>query len=416
MNEERPIRQLLLVAVGAVLLACAGVYVATTRWNSEVSAAGGSGDGGEVETLRVLNQQLVESAESRARTERTLAEARASKLLQEVAETKSVAEKAEAAATRWSAEVPALLTSEAGRRLASDPARVTTFYALMDRPGRPTPESIEGIKGRLVALETELERVKSESSAKLAEESEAALAALVREEKAAADAALSVNERDLDAVEALVRASESDALAPTTLEETLAAMRAELAKKHAEDIAAEVRRVTEEQHEITKKMIAEREAERLIAEREKDDARRKAENARIANETELAKKKAEDALWETRAKSAEVQAKFRAFLADGNAQPQRHRSRQIIWNVARGADPRPGPVSYKAIVDVGGMKDFTSFLQLVVPTTLNEGLRNDRGMWDDPAGNAARLKEYEQRFEDFKRLGPIWVRLGLMKE
>lgn len=416
MNEERPMRQLLLVAVGAVLLACAGVYVATTRWNSGVSAAGGSGDGGEAETLRVLNQQIVEGAESRARTERTLAEARASKLLQEVAETKSVAEKAEAAATRWSAEVPALLTSEAGRRLASDHARVTTFYALLDRPGRPTPESIEGIKGRLAALETELARVKSESSAKLAEESEAALAAQLREEKAAADAALSVNERDLDAVEALVRASESDALAPITLEETLAAMRAELAKKHAEDIAVEVRRVTEEQHEITKKMIAEREAERLIAEREKDDARRKAENARIENETELAKQKAEDDLWEARAKSPEVQSKYQAFLANGRAYPMRHRVRGIIWEPDRTAGRAAGPVSYKQIEDAGALKSFEAFLSMMIPTPSNDRQRNDRGMWTDPASNAALRAEYEQRFEDFKKLGPIWARLGLMKE
>ena len=172
MNEDRPLKLLFLVAVGVVLLASAGVYVATTRWGSDVSASfnQGSGDGGEEETLRTLNEQVVRESEAQARSQGALAQAQAAKLLQQLADTKDAAEKAKVAAARWEEEVPVLLTSETGRRLASDPARVEAFMALQDRAARPSEESLAPLLERIAVLESELERIRSADIPSLAPE------------------------------------------------------------------------------------------------------------------------------------------------------------------------------------------------------------------------------------------------------
>ena len=212
--------------------------------------------------------------------------------------------------------------------------------------------------------------------------------------------------------------SEASSAAPAeqTLEQALAEMKREQAERHARETAARLAKVTEEQHQLTMDMEEKRHEEKLVAQRKQRDAALRAENERIASETRLAEQKAEKELWASRAKSAEVQAKFQAFLADGRSFPMRHPSRGIIWELDRTPGRSAGPVSYKAIVDAGALESFERFLSMMIPTDLNNRQRNDRGMWTDPAGNAGLRDDYQQRFEDFKKLGPIWEETGLLKK
>lgn len=410
MNDDRPLKQLFFLALGVVLLAAAGVYVATTRWGSDVSASfsQGSGDGGEEEAFRKLNEQVVREADAQARSQGALAQAQAGKLLQKVAETKDAAEKARVAAARWEQEIPALLTSDAGRRLASDPERIAVFAALQERVARPSEASLAPLLERIAVLEAELERIRSAEIPSISPETSQQFEAQLAEDQTEAKAALTTVEQDLDSVEALVSDASSDAPAEQTLEEALAARRREQAARHARETEERLAAAREQQHQHDMEMEVRKHEEQLIADRKKREAELEAERVRTETAAALAAEQARKDDLRTRATSPAMLAKYAVFLDDGLTYLYGYNGQGAIeWRASKTGVPQP--VIMANIKTARILEDFNRFLVAVTNAD------NDRGAWPHPGDNKDTIDEYRRRFDEFKELAPEWAKMGKLK-
>ncbi|MEZ4651990.1 MAG: hypothetical protein R3E97_24950 [Candidatus Eisenbacteria bacterium] len=238
------------IAVGAVLLAAAGVFVATNRWSS-----GGGGlsapalqsvDAGEVEALRAIQDKVRRETEERARLDRTLSVTHADRLLHEVESTKATLAQAKATLSEWESVVPALLTSRDGMRIAADPAQVQTFDAIYRRSARPGDRDVTDMQARIDALEAELRRIKDSQDALLSEEGASKLASQIEEQRRAAERTRESAASDLQAVQALVADTSASSPSTTTLEAALRELELERAERRAEAIRNAVAEVLEE--------------------------------------------------------------------------------------------------------------------------------------------------------------------------
>jgi len=214
--------------------------------------------------------------EDRDRRQRTLTEARASTLLADVDEVRRTVRAAEDALTEGNEFVPSLLTAEAGKRLAADPERVRTFHDLSSHMERPRRSPVEAVAKRLALLEQDLDQVRSSETATLSEESEAAYAKQLQEDRAAARDAQRQLEEDLGAVKALVAQAEAARPAQRTLAAVLEELELELAAQRAERIAKAVREVRTEQNRLDVAMRRQAEERRAIEERRREKAKLRA--------------------------------------------------------------------------------------------------------------------------------------------
>ena len=395
MTEERPLKMLFLAALGVVLLATAGIYVATTRWGSGESSSFNqpAGGGGEEEIVRNLEGEAQRRIAEEARTQRMLATTAAAKLLEGVSQAKAIASQAKTAATKWEADAPALLGSDEGRRLASDPARVKTFMALQANPSRPTSGSIAQLLERLALLETELERIRSAEHPTLTNETRQQFATQIEEARSEAAAALSALQGDLGALEGLVLAASTLTPSEQSLADVIAVVQREQDERQARETADRLAKVEEEQHKRAMQEAEQRRADELERERkEREDAAR----------AEAERKEKEH--WEALAVSADMKAKFEPLLANGTRQP----NKRMQWDETHKA---AAPVSLGTLQWSGALNDFNKFLELMTRT---DNYKNDRCVWPSPTGNADLLKDYRQRFDDLQKLAPIWAASGVL--
>lgn len=411
MNEERPLKMLALIAVGAVLLSCAGVYVATSRWTSGASASAGAptGAGGEAETVRVLQEQVQRDVEERARRERTLAEARASELLADLAETRAAVEAAQQALTQWNEQVPALLTSEQGKRVAADPERVRTFHAISSRRGRPSESQVGALAQRVELLERQLEQVRSSEAATLSEDSESAYAEQLQQDQAEALGVQRELEEDLDAVKALVAKSATASPAPRSLAAALEELELEMAARRAEVIEAELRRVHAEQNELDKEMVARKTAELRVAQRQRQEVELEDQRQREETAAAIAAQKSKEEDQRRRAASDTVQAVYAPLLQKGKTKPYNNNPGgpgTMTWSSTGRLEAEH--VSLSDIKRTNALTSFEDFVRLLTSSA------NDRGSWP-PASSDASTTEYRRRFEEFKELAPIWIEMGLLR-
>jgi len=411
MNEERPLKMLALIAVGAVLLSCAGVYVATSRWTSGASASVGAptGVGGEVETVRVLQEQVQRDVEERAQRERTLAEARASELLADLAETRTAVEAAQQALTQWNEQVPALLTSEQGKRVAADPERVRTFHAISSRLGRPSESQVGALAQRVELLERQLEQVRSSDAATLSEDSESAYAKQLQEDQAEALGVQRELEEDLDAVKALVAKSATASPAPRSLAAALEELELEMAARRAEVIAAERLRVDTQQTELDKQMEGRKYEEIRVAQRQRREVELEDERQREETAAAIAAQKSKEEDQRRRAASDTVQAVYAPLLQKGKTKPYNNNPGgpgTMTWNSTGRLEAEH--VSLSDVKRTNALASFEDFVRLLTSSA------NDRGSWP-PASSDASTTEYRRRFEEFKELAPIWIEMGLLR-
>jgi len=97
-----------------------------------------------------------------------------------------------------------------------------------------------------------------------------------------------------------------------------------------------------------------------------------------------------------------VQANYEPFLARGVYYPV-HGPR---WDYMNGTEP--GPVSYSRLLDSKSLDTFEDFVELATK------YKNDRPRWQD-AKTEEDWAEYRRRYEEFKKLAPIWVELGVLR-
>ena len=410
MNEERPLKMLLLVAVGAVLLSCAGVYVATNRWASASSTLTTGAGGGDVETIRVLQDEVRRDSESRIRAGRTLAASTAATLLAKVGDARDVVSQADAVFARWNETVPALMTSEAGKRLAADPKRVETFHAIYTRLARPTERSLAAITDRLDVVQGELERLKSDEEATLSAEDAAAFEGRVEGDHAAAQGILRDIKHDLDAIESLVQASADDSPGTVTLEAALKERELELAAARAALIEAEKKRVIAEQNDLDTEMEGRKLEEIRSAQRQKAEALLEDQRMQEATAADVAAREAEQRDLKTRAEDPAVQANYQPFLGLGKTQPVNknpaYGAEHCYWAESPGLEKKPA--SYTALKAAKALERLEVFIAFATSAS------NDRdGAWpvlgsDDDKG----LAEYRKRWDEFQDLAPLWIEAG----
>ena len=415
---------LLLIAIGAVILSCAGVYVATSRWSTPATSASwsSSGGGGEQDTLRVLQDQVRREAEEssriqraqaeeRSRAQRLLATTRANSLLEHISTTRSSIQDARHVFARWGSEVPALLTSESGKRIASNPTQVETFAAIYNRARRPEEATLTAIENRLGGIEAEVQRVRETQDATLSEETEVKLRGQLERERSATDQALSGVQTDLRAVEALVDRADSATPAATTLEAALRELELEHAERRAEVIRLAVADVLVQSREQDAAMEARKKREITNAERRQREADLETERTRKDTAAEITEEKAKQERRNMLARSAEVQANYAPLLTKGKTKPYNNNPGgpgTMTWTATGKLEAQT--VSLNDIKRTNALKSFEDFVRLLTSTT------NDRGSWPPPASSDALAAKYRRRFEEFKNLAPLWLDMGLLRQ
>ena len=408
-----PLKTFGFVAVGAVLLAAAGVFVATNRWSTgggggETTAGLHSVQAGELETMRAIQDKVRREAEASVRLDRTLAVSRADSLLAGVSATRATVEAAKSAYSEWGTVVPALMTSQAGMRIAADPTYVQTFDAIYRRAARPDERVVTDIERRLQVLEAELRTVKESQDALLSAEGEAKLRERLEHEQLAAGRALDGVAGDLKSVKALVASASGASPADQTLQEALDALAREQAEKRARLIAAEVARVSEEQNKLDTRMRGQKEQEKREAERRLEQAKLDDQNIRIQDEAADAEQKAKQDSLKRRAESAAVQENYAPLLTKGLKQPHGGvGSGDVGWASSGGLEATP--VSMNAINRARGLDTFERFVGMMTLTT------NDRKPWPLHGNDSNTIKEYRRRYEEFKELAPVWIKMGLLR-
>lgn len=410
-----PMMTIGLVAVGAVILVAAGVFVATSRWSSGsggspvTAGAGLNAMTGEEHALKSIQQQVQREADERSRASRTLAETRASGLLEQVSNTRGALENAKGAFTRWGSQVPALLTSDDGKRIAADPVRVQTFAAIYNRSGRPAERALSSIEERVAVIEVELLRVKNTADTTLSPETEAMLKAQLDQEQAAADIAMAGVQEDLHAVDALIAQAKSDSLGVKTLEAALRDLELEHAEKRAEKIRTAVAAVLVESRELDADMEARKRREITDAERRQAEADLELERMRKDSAAALTEEKAILEERQRRAESGEVQAKYSPLLTNGRARPHGHAgSGNVGWEMSNALEL--APVSMKDIEGARALESFDRFVRMMTITG------NDRGAWPQHGNNPQTIATYRERFEEFKELAPLWLKMGKLRD
>lgn len=401
------------IAVGAVLLAAAGVFVATNRWSS-----GGGGlsapalqsvDAGEVEALRAIQDKVRRETEERTRLDRTLSVTHADRLLHEVESTKATLARAKATLTEWESIVPALLTSRDGMRIAADPAQVQTFDAIYRRSARPGDRDVTGMQARIDALEAELRRIKDSQDALLSEEGASKLASQIEEQRRAAELTREGAASDLQAVRALVAESSSVSPSTTTLEAALRELELQRAERRAEAIRNAVAEVLEEADKQDAAMEARKRREIADAERRQREADLEAERMRKDAQAAITEQRTDQERLETLAKSSAVQENYAPFLGLGKTQPINRApdgpAQHSSWEPSgNGIDKVPA--SLEALRRARALTRFEVFVQLATSSA------NDRKPW--AALTEERAVEYRRRFEEFKELAPLWVEMKLL--
>lgn len=412
-----PMMTIGLVAVGAVLLVAAGVFVATSRWSS---GSGGQAQAstvapsGELETLRIIQDRVRRDAEERDRLDRTLSMNRADSMLEVVAGTRATIQQAQAASAEWEGALPALLTSEEGKRIAADPVQLTIFDGIYRHPLRPQETELSAIEKRLAGLEAELRRVKESQDALLSEASAAKLQQQIETERLAAERARDAVTRDLSSVQAIVTKTASGSIASVTLQEALDELERVRAEERAKLIAEAVALVNVEQDELDKNMIASRKREIREADRQIHDAALADTALRKRTEADVAQRKSKEDDIKTRAESATVQENYRPFLGLGLKIPWNNapeNSQYCNWIADPNNKLEKRPVEYNQLRRHKALDRFDTFVAFATNPD------NDRGAWP-PVGSdsTATLEEYRQRFNEFKELADLWVKMGLLRQ
>lgn len=401
------------IAVGAVLLAAAGIFVATNRWSSGGAALSAPAlkavDAGEVGALRAIQDKVRRETEERARLDRTLSVTHADQLLHEVESTKAALEQARETLTEWESVVPTLLTSQEGMRIAADPAAVQTFDAIYRRAARPDDEDVANMQARINALEAELRRIKESQDALLSEEGASKLASEIEEQRRAAELTRESAANDLQAVQTLVAEVSSASPSTITLEAALRELELERTKRRAETIREAVEKVLVEAEKEDAAMEARKRREIADADRRQREADLETERMRKDAQAAITEQKAEQELLETLARAPEVQANYAPLLTKGKTEPDNNNPGgpgTMTWRDAGKLEAQY--VSLSDIKRTNALNSFEDFVRLLTSTA------NDRGSWP-VASSESVTTEYRRRFEEFQKLAPLWIEMEILR-
>jgi len=78
----------------------------------------------------------------------------------------------------------------------------------------------------------------------------------------------------------------------------------------------------------------------------------------------------------------------------------------MTWTDAGKLEPQY--VSLSDIKRTNALNNFEDFVRLLTSTA------NDRGSWP-PASSDAATAKYRRRFEEFQKLAPLWIEMGILR-
>lgn len=354
--------------------------------------------------------RLAEDLAAETQLKQRLAAAKAAqKVVAELgAEAARTLDEAAAELDRWDAEVPPLLTNDAGRAVASKPDAARAFRALYDleRPGRADVVRLRGQVELLLAPADQAYKNPNDAWDKTAD-AEKRLTALLAQAKATRDAVRTARTR----IDSLVTVSKRDGKPGTaTLQEAIHVFVHEEALEAAALITAERTKARKETDRVMAETLgeADRRAGQTAAKREaaKAEAARLREEEEADNQTRQA---AKDKL-RVKARSPEVQQALAVFLARGYSQPRQGGS-GFFDRTAEHA-----PVSFTRLQTGGYLDESPDGLKKLLRLGAEPNQHNDRPKW---RFNAFRLDQHNEAFLKnvqglLRELGPVLVEEGLL--
>jgi len=312
----------------------------------------------------------------------------------------------------FAALVKELLRNEAGRRIAASRVHVDQFRALQARSRIPA---------RLVTAFRETLQVQAQAAQEYlsrAENMDIPNTTLLQElDRLSSDIETLAKEsrKDRRALETL--AAETAALAPAelTLEQAVEHREAELDTEYRAELAATAAAAQKKIRDAQQAAInakAEAEADRIARLGKDEAARFRTETDRrvkdLQEQAETRKRAEEDKRWRALAEDPQVQKKYAAFLEKGlikfNTSPS--------GALNRGS--RPTPVSFGDLESQGWLRDVETFARAMSrKPNPDYNVFNDRPTRKFPT-TSAEWDEMKELFDQFKKLGPIWVEMELL--
>lgn len=292
-------------------------------------------------------------------------------------------------AERFASVAEPLLKNEEGRTLASDEVLTARFQTVYSEK-RPERRQLEDAKRRVADLTRGMkERFSAEEPLMPPKD----LETQVRSEASTADKALEAYVNARETVEALVRESRRKELAPSsnTLE---TAMQEQVDRKRIAAVDEKRRDQAARDEEVAKK-----EKEALDAQTQAEIRRRQAEEAAKMLESDAA--------------NQGIQAEFQPFLAKGLYNGGKITNSNFLKEHGL-LFPYPKPMSFGELTSAdfhNVLTDFNLFVNIACGA--NGYSSNDRPKWAYPRSDE-QVRLYRERWQQFRRLAPVWKRTGVL--
>ena len=305
----------------------------------------------------------------------------------------------------WQNEIEPTLKNDSGQFLAPHSDLVRRFSATYQAP-RFTQADLDAAKSRVHDLLVPIDDALVGKGTLFNPDDDAGktLPSQIQEERELVQQALtSLRQGRSAAVALLEQAKALGKKADYTLAEAM--------DREERGLALDITQKTASLHEQARREAAELEAQALAEQTRKLARQRVAqiEAETTAKAQELKKQLRLDAEQAARkrlqdmANDPAIQAKFQPFLAKGRCRPLTYAGRY----------PYPMPASFKDIESTRALNDVQRFVWAGSGHLLGF-FHNDRPRWQQP-NTEAEWKDFEERYNLFRQLAPLWIEMGLLQ-
>lgn len=388
----------------SVLFVLAGVALVALYFRP----AGNRSQSSATSKLAASQMQVLESAEQQRRA---LAEAKLRYVVDKGDEVLAATDQLAEEIKLWHQEVQSLLRSEQGRLIAADSDRVKRFAAMFN-VDCPEPAYVERQRTRVKSLLDPLRKL-LKGKAPPANPDEALEAQLNRELESTNQHITALQEGRTRAAAILAEAQRAgDEPATLTLEEKVAEIEEHYANLRTQELAC----ARDEAEEQNRRRMADLEKRKLTelgeAERKRRQAELEAQRAREEAQAQATRERAKHDALITLAKSRDIQGRYGPFLAKGRYSFAQD---QVLATASFRA-------SYKALKQKWILSDRSTFALAATGNNcqLSDGRRawfskNDRPIWPSYPRTDAQWRVVTERFEEFRKLAPIWRDMGMLR-
>jgi len=314
----------------------------------------------------------------------------------------------------WDREIEALLNNDEGRLIAADPERVKMFTALHRSVPPLSSDEVGQQRARIQAMLEPLQQALDGVTTPFMPD-DAIEEQLERELKPVVIHTRTLRElrHAINALLANARAA-GDEPSDTTLQESINSVEQQYARMRADDLARAREAAEEESRQKLVTLEKRKLAELADAEHKRREAELEAQRTEQETQARLIEEKALGDRLRALAEDSEIQAKYQVFLAEGHYSFANNK----VYNTTAF---RP---SYNALKRIGILSFLDRFTHAASGNNFRysdstwSGTRyfsqNDRPLWQTYPRTDAQWEWYKERFEEFRRLAPIWREMGLL--